>query len=132
MIKNLLILASVLVTVFSTLGLYIQDPVSTNSFKCFTTHNVSFVVTKTWTENGLFDNNGLASIQNALAVGYRPDQIGIYMDYCVSQTTPPETQFQQMINTLRNFGQSYSSIWIGVGTQKPANCKWGTNYTQNC
>ncbi len=104
-------------------GVDISNPLSVNTAKCFRQNQIEWIVIRAGRTTGRPDANAPASIRSAIAAGFSPSQIGVYIFPLSSGSDPAAggRQVKAMWDSLKSVQSQFSSIWLDI-----EKAKWST------
>lgn len=107
MIKNILIFASLLFTIFAVHGVDVSQLFTTSTYSCMKTNGVSFAIIRGYCSFGGLDTHAVSNLNNAKAAGLITD---IYMFPCRGKSAT--TQVNEMFSGIAS--NLYGMVWIDV------------------
>jgi len=103
-----------------SMGVDISQPLSANTAKCLASNRYTWISIRAGRSNGRVDTNAPASIRQAVAAGFGPSAISVYI-FPFSDTADAASggrQVTAMWQSLASVKDSFSTIWIDIEAAK--------------
>ena len=99
----------------ATLGVDVSVPINATTWQCFANAGVTWSAPRAWHSYGAFDNNSIANLKGAKAVGIPSD---VYLFPC-----PGKDAGEQAMDMLTGLsGTTFGRVWIDVEDNPSKGC----------
>jgi GH25 family lysozyme M1 (1,4-beta-N-acetylmuramidase) len=105
----------------ATLGVDVNDIISTSQFSCMKSNGYVFAIPRGYRSNGVVDSDVVTNIKNAWAGGMT--EVDVYLFPCVPCGNPAG-QATALVNAIK--GQKYGVVWIDIEVYA-----WSSSLTAN-
>lgn len=122
----------------SGMGLDLWAYTSVSTFQCMANAGNSYVIVRGYRSIGSPDSNACPNLRNAVAAGFNPSKLDVYMFPCPTCSATPAEQMTQLMTTMRQCSSSWSGrVWLDIeGSQywssNDYNTAWFTRLVDAC
>lgn len=99
----------------SSWGLDLYAYTSVSTFACMANAGKSYLILRGFRSTGLPDTNACLNARNAVAAGYKPKSIDVYIFPCPLCASTPAQQISDLMAAMRQCSSSWSGrVWLDI------------------